>query len=327
MTNFKDREGRHPISLTVRLEDPTPAEAIQQNDGKQAALLIISGEEMGRVIFISQEVTLLGRSAECHGVIRDAGISRKHAEVRREHDGSVVIKDLGSTNGIYVGDLKVEQCKLREGDKILLGLGTVLQFLAMDTIDAQICSSRSHLVKALLAALSERDFIASGHAERLDNLCERIGAEIELDKKRLANLSLLAQVHDLGKVGIPDQILLKEGSLTAEEWIVMKKHPEIGCRIAQTSPDLAPIAELILKHHEKWDGSGYPLGLAGEDIPIECRILAIVDTYDAMTNDRPYRKAKTSEEALDELKRFSGSQFDPDLVRLTLELFRQHTFV
>jgi diguanylate cyclase (GGDEF)-like protein len=181
-------------------------------------------------------------------------------------------------------------------------------------------SARSKVVKALLAALSERDFIAGGHAERLEDLCVKVGLEIGLDKNSIANLSLLAQVHDLGKVGIPDRILFKFSNLNEEEWQIMKQHPEIGCRIAQTTPELEPVADLILKHHEKWDGSGYPLGLEKTEIPVECRILAIVDAYDAMTNDRPYRKAKSDSEALQEIERYSGRQFDPELVKVFMSI-------
>ena len=97
--------------------------------------------------------------------------------------------------------------------------------------------------------------------------------------------------HDIGKVGIPDRILFKPGRLTDEEYKEMKRHSEIGHRIAQSAPDLQPIADYILRHHEWWNGGGYPLGLSGENIPLECRILAIADAYDAMTSDRPYRKA------------------------------------
>jgi HD-GYP domain-containing protein (c-di-GMP phosphodiesterase class II) len=127
-------------------------------------------------------------------------------------------------------------------------------------------------------------------------------------------------VHDLGKVGIPDSILFKPGSLTGKEWEIMRQHPEKGYRIAQATTDLAGIADLILMHHERWDGHGYPLGLAGEEIPIECRILAIADSFDAMTNDRPYRKAMPVEEALAELEKCSGTQFDPQLVAAFLEI-------
>lgn len=181
-------------------------------------------------------------------------------------------------------------------------------------------SARNQVVQALLAALSERDYIANGHADRLDELCMKMGEAIGLDKHRLTALSLVAQVHDLGKVGIPDNILFKKDRLTDEEWVIMRQHPEKGYRIAQTSPELNQVADLILRHHEKWDGSGYPLGLKEEEIPLECRILAIVDAYDAMTNDRPYRRALTREEALEELKRNSGSQFDPNLVELFLSI-------
>jgi diguanylate cyclase (GGDEF)-like protein/PAS domain S-box-containing protein len=181
-------------------------------------------------------------------------------------------------------------------------------------------NSRSQIMKALMAALEERDFITSGHAHRLEALCSQLGRKVNLSSPQLSNLNLLAQVHDLGKVGIPDSILFKPGSLTGKEWEIMRQHPEKGYRIAQATTDLAGIADLILMHHERWDGHGYPLGLAGEEIPIECRILAIADSFDAMTNDRPYRKAMPVEEALAELEKCSGTQFDPQLVAAFLEI-------
>jgi diguanylate cyclase (GGDEF)-like protein len=181
-------------------------------------------------------------------------------------------------------------------------------------------SARSQVVKVLMAALSERDYISGGHAERLRELCIKLGENIGLDGCRMAALSLVAQVHDLGKVGIPDSILFKEGGLSEEEWEIMRRHPEKGYRIAQSSQDLSHVADLILRHHEKWDGSGYPLGLKGLDIPVECRILSIVDAFDAMTNDRPYRKAKSEEEAVHELQCCAGTQFDPELVHRFLKI-------
>ncbi|MDW7740445.1 MAG: PAS domain S-box protein [Bacillota bacterium] len=180
-------------------------------------------------------------------------------------------------------------------------------------------SSRSKIVQSLLAALAERDYIAEGHARRLEELCRAVGEKLNLSSHQLADLALLAQVHDLGKVGIPDTILFKPGPLNEEEWEVMRGHPEKGFRIASSSPDLASVAELILKHHERWDGQGYPLGLKGEEIPVECRILSIVDAYDAMTNKRPYNEEKTKAEAVEEVKRNSGTQFDPTLVPIFLE--------
>ncbi len=177
-------------------------------------------------------------------------------------------------------------------------------------------SSRSMIVQSLLAALAERDYITEGHARRLEELCRAVGERIELSSHQLADLALLAQVHDLGKVGIPDTILFKPGPLTDEEWEVMRGHPEKGYRIASSSTDLAGVAELILKHHERWDGEGYPLGLKGKEIPVECRILAIVDAFDAMTSQRPYNRTKTPGEAVEEIKENAGSQFDPFLVEV-----------
>jgi len=181
-------------------------------------------------------------------------------------------------------------------------------------------SARSKIVNVLLTALSERDYITEGHARRMQKLCQELGEKVGLSAQQLANLSLLAQVHDLGKVGIPDRILFKRGPLTEREWEVMRQHPEKGYRIALSSPDLAGIADLILKHHEKWDGTGYPLGLKKEEIPIECRILSIVDAFDAMTSGRPYCRAKTIEEALEEIRRCAGTQFDPELAGVFIEM-------
>ena len=186
-------------------------------------------------------------------------------------------------------------------------------------------SSRSKIVQSLLAALAERDYITEGHARRLEELCRAVGEKIELSSHQLSDLALLAQVHDLGKVGIPDTILFKPGPLNEEEWEIMRGHPEKGFRIASSSPDLSGVAELILKHHERCDGKGYPLGLKGTQIPVECRILAMVDAFDAMISQRPYNKTKTPEEAIKEIETCAGSQFDPNLVPVFLTILKELT--
>ncbi len=183
----------------------------------------------------------------------------------------------------------------------------------------------SQIVKTLMVALGERDFIAEGHARRMEQYCLMMGKKINLSDKQLSNLSLLAQVHDIGKVGIPDTILFKKDSLTNEEWRTMRQHAEKGYRIAISSMELADIADFILKHHEKWTGDGYPMGICEEEIPLECRILAVADAYDAMTNDRPYRKAMGNEEAIAELERCSGSHFDPEIVKAFLGILEENS--
>jgi diguanylate cyclase (GGDEF)-like protein/PAS domain S-box-containing protein len=184
-------------------------------------------------------------------------------------------------------------------------------------------SVRSDMVKALIKALEVRDYITEGHGDRMQKFMEELGRAVGIEETALADLRLLARFHDIGKVGIPDDILFKPEALDEQEWEVMRQHCEIGFRIASAVSDLDPIAKLILAHHEWWNGQGYPLGLSGESIPLECRMLAIADAYDAMTNDRPYRKAMSSKEALAELRQCAGSQFDPQLVNIFIDLLSQ----
>lgn len=148
----------------------------------------------------------------------------------------------------------------------------------------------------------------------------KLGEYLKLKTHTIDQITLLTKLHDIGKVGIPDDILKKPGALDEKEWKIMKTHTTIGQRISSVSAELKPISDLILLHHEKWDGSGYPMGLSGDAIPIECRILAVVDAFDAMTNDRPYRKALSFKEAISEIIKCKGSHFDPELVDIFLEI-------
>ena len=175
-------------------------------------------------------------------------------------------------------------------------------------------SARSAIVQALKKALEVRDFMTEGHGDRVESLMESFAKALDLPAQSIPDLRLLARFHDIGKVGIPDSVLFKPGKLTEEEYAVMRRHPEIGYRIAQSAPDLAPIADWILKHQEWWNGGGYPLGLAGDDIPLACRMLSIVDAFDAMTSDRSYRKAMRQDEAIREILKCAGTQFDRRLV-------------
>ncbi len=188
-------------------------------------------------------------------------------------------------------------------------------------------SPRSAIIKTLTETLQARDYITEGHAKRLQDIVNAMGKALKLPESSLRDLQLFAQFHDIGKVGIPDRILFKPGPLTLEEKNEMERHCEIGYRIAVSSPELIPIADWILKHHEWWDGSGYPIGLKMEKIPLACRVLAIADAYDAMTNDRPYRLAMSREKAVSELLNGAGIQFDPSLVEVFLAVFSEYASV
>ena len=176
-------------------------------------------------------------------------------------------------------------------------------------------STHSSIISSLEKALEERDYETEEHVKRMKILAEKLGRGLNLNTEVIDELTLLAALHDIGKISIADNIILKPQGLTRKEWEIVKKHPVVGYRIAESSGELASIAKGILYHHEWWNGNGYPEGKKGNSIPLISRIISIVDAYDAMTNDRPYRKALSKEEAIDELKKCSGSQFDPFLVK------------
>ena len=185
---------------------------------------------------------------------------------------------------------------------------------------SQACSEKSKLIDMLLTALAERDYVSQGHVERLVLMADCMSDALDLQDVQKRNLILLAKVHDLGKIGISDKILFKCGKLSKEEYELMKQHVKIGFNIANRSKELIHIATLILHHHEHWDGNGYPEGLSGGQIPLECRILGVIDAYDAMTNVRPYHKGITKKDAILEIKKCSGTQFDPEIVESFIKI-------
>ena len=180
-------------------------------------------------------------------------------------------------------------------------------------------SLHSSIISTMKNSLFEKSQETEAHAQRLITLSRTVGELLDLTEEELNQLELLSTLHDIGKIGISDNILNKPGKLTVKEWMEMKRHPEMGYRIAMSTPELAPIADYILNHHERWDGKGYPYGKKGEEIPLLSRIISIADSYDAMTSDRPYRKAMTREEAIEEIRRNGGTQFDPKLTELFLD--------
>ncbi len=175
-------------------------------------------------------------------------------------------------------------------------------------------------ISALAAALEARDPHTSGHAERVSTYAVRIAEAMDLEADRINLLQYVSILHDMGKIGIPDHILQKPDKFDEEEWALMKQHSVIGHNILKRIHQLKQGAGWVLHHHERYDGTGYPEGLSGEDIALEARIMAAADAFDAMRSARPYKRAMTLEEARCELKRCSGTQFDPEVVDTLLKI-------
>jgi response regulator RpfG family c-di-GMP phosphodiesterase len=169
--------------------------------------------------------------------------------------------------------------------------------------------------RALSLSLNARDKETEGHAERVLAYSIRLGREVGLSNDQMIALEFGARLHDVGKIAVPDNVLKKPGDLNDEEWLIMEKHPTIGQQMVLSMNLPADAAAIVGQHHERWDGSGYPLKLRGEQIHIGARVFSVVDAFDAITSDRCYRRAQTYEAALDELRKYAGIQFDPDVVK------------
>lgn len=187
----------------------------------------------------------------------------------------------------------------------------------------KISSAYKNTIAALSNAVDARDSYTAGHSERVARISQLIGKSLGLTDNQLKTLDIAALFHDIGKLGVPDEILNKNGKLLAEEYDIIKKHPVIGVNILKSIEFLQEALPMILYHHERMDGKGYPEGKAGDEIPIEARIIAVADTYDAMTSDRPYRSGLSHEIAVTEIINCKGKQFDNKVVDAFLMLQKE----
>jgi HD-GYP domain-containing protein (c-di-GMP phosphodiesterase class II) len=197
--------------------------------------------------------------------------------------------------------------------------GVVLRIKQMEE---QTLALRMSLICAFNQLLDLKDLNTGVHSTRLAEWALHVGGELGLDQSCLSDLEVAALLHDIGKIGIPDAILNKPAKLTDEEYSLMKKHPEYGWAVMRNVPGMERASLMILHHHESYDGKGYPAGLKGDEIPIGSRIVAVIDAFDAMVSNRPYRNGMPFEEAERRLTESSGKQFDPEVVKHFLPLAR-----
>jgi putative two-component system response regulator len=181
--------------------------------------------------------------------------------------------------------------------------------------ERQLSQERSQVlfsaIKALASAIDAKSEYTATHSSRVTTLCMNAGRVLGLSSADMSTLELAAQIHDIGKIGTPDEVLDKPGTLTDIEWVDILRHPDVGSSMLSHVPALSHVASIVRHHHERYDGTGYPDGLSGEAIPLLSRVVAIADAYEAMTTDRSYRPAKTHQEAIRELRANAGKQFDP----------------
>jgi len=209
-------------------------------------------------------------------------------------------------------------------DQVLLALGDHAGAVLHNThLHGVLRGSYLTTVAMLADAVQAKDPFLRGHSDEVAKLLAAVADRLGMSKECREQLIFGSLLHDVGKIGISERILLKPGSLTPEERDVVEMHPRIGFRLVQQVPALRPIALGVLHHHERWDGAGYPSGLSREEIPLEARLIAVADAFDAMTSERPYRSRLTVEEACEELERCAGAQFDPEIVRLFVREVRR----
>ena len=220
---------------------------------------------------------------------------------------------------VFLADTALYHSKRAGGYKTTLA--SALGTLETDMLDRATLDQ----VYALAATVEARDPFTYGHSKRVAAISAMIGKAIRLSRKELANLHAASLLHDIGKVGISDSILTKPGRLAEDEWELLRKHSAEGARIVGYVKELAPLVPIIRHHHEWYDGTGYPDGLKGEDIPFGARVISIADAYDTMTTTRNYRDIVSQEEAFEELRRCSGTQFDPELVELLCRAMNEAT--
>ena len=242
----------------------------------------------------------------------------------------------GKTIGILLGADKLYRPQISSIDvKLFSALAHSLSFYLQNTMLYEDTHAMfMGTMHALTKLIDAKDSYTYGHTERVALLSKQFAARLGLDAPEVERVYIASLIHDVGKIGIPEAVLCKPGALTEDEFDLIKKHPEIGARVLSDIPQMQDLIPGVLYHHERWDGGGYPHQLAGEKIPFLGRLIALADSYDAMSSNRTYRNAMAHDQVLDEIRRCTGTQFDPGLAKVFLdldfgpysELIRRHQF-
>jgi len=290
---------------------------VLHRDGKSPEVLVSYGLPPGAIKFNPERAASLGQYYECmkqrNVVIRPIDRSDPLTAVlgRGKTRALVPIVAVDKAIGVLVIIGPRGRPELR--DRTLLNsLGGALGLL-LDNVRLYSHEYQG-ILHILTSALDERDGVTEGHSRRVADLSIIVARELGIDGDELLDIERAGILHDIGKLAVPDAILSKPGPLSPNEWVEMRRHPDVGYQMVRDVPFLGRAAEIIRSHHERFDGSGYTRNLKEEEIPIGARIFAVVDAYDAMTSDRPYRLARSHEEALEEIRHQVGSQFDPVVV-------------
>ncbi len=262
---------------------------------------------------------VIGRSKDADLTINDTYLSGKHVRILVVHN-FYYIEDLGSRNGTRVNGEPVTFIRLAHHDEIRVGQ-TNLRFIQMDVIDdTYINKLNLQTIQSLALAVEAKDPYTKGHSERVAQISEHLATTMGLIQTDVERVRIAGILHDIGKIGVPETLLLKKTTLDDREYELVKQHPVDGQNILRPLNFLNDVLPAIYHHHERFDGTGYPDGLAGEAIPLWARIIQVADTYDAMTSNRPYRAAYSQTHAITEITRCAGTQLDPKVTRTMVEI-------
>jgi putative nucleotidyltransferase with HDIG domain len=288
---------------------------------KRQAILQFTTKTKTSTFSLEVPQVVIGRAKAVDLHINDNYLSGRHARILVVHN-FYYIEDLGSRNGTKVNGEPVSFIRLAHQDVIRLGQ-TDLRFIQSDSIDENYINKLNlQTIKSLALAVEAKDPYTKGHSERVGEISEHLATMMGLSAAEIERVRIAGILHDIGKIGVSETLLLKKTKLKKKEFEVIKQHPVEGQNILRPLNFLNDIIPAVYHHHERYDGKGYPEGLAGEDIPYWARIVKVADTYDAMTSDRPYRAAYSKSQAITEICRCAGTQLDPNVSHTMLKILQ-----